>query len=447
MLKIQQIKNWFSFPLMLKYIKAVFTVRNKKDNRRLPLEPNKLKEYCFTTIKHDWLKVSSSFPDFLSVVSNEIKSQNEQYVATISNDFQKQLKTFPGFIIGRKKWKKETYLLIEDILYNETILNIHSYLENHELLALQKELTEFLSLVRNFSPDLTFEGIGQALRNYIVYAMFKQLNGTPSGINKACFGYSMLYPFTDNYIDNPNYSFSEKSKYNKLIRNKIKGQLVNPTTLHQQKTCQLLQEIENLYPRESCADIYSLLLLMLEAQENSLKQQDNESFLNWEERLDISLYKGGISVLIDYYFVNNNMSENDMRFYLSFGIFLQLADDLQDIKEDYDKGGKTLFTVDLHYKAEEELVNKMFHFIYYIMHLYKAPNETFKNLLLSNCYQLIYMSIADSSEYFSEDYLHKLEQFVPFSFSFLTDMKRTIPEKKDNKTKEKYMHILDEMLT
>jgi len=61
--------------------------------------------------------------------------------------------------------------------------------------------------------------------------------------------------------------------------------------------------IESEYPRDSNSTIFMLLLMMVEAQEGSMRQQNRVFTLTHEEILDISLYKGGISVLIDRFFV------------------------------------------------------------------------------------------------------------------------------------------------
>ena len=73
---------------------------------------------------------------------------------------------------------------------------------------------------------------------------------------------------------------------------------------------------------------------MLEAQEISQKQADASLFLTERNIMDISIYKGGLSVLIDRFFINLKMTEEEILFYFGFGFLLQLCDDLQDIGED-----------------------------------------------------------------------------------------------------------------
>lgn len=407
---------------------------------------NTIKGNCLNTIKSQWLASSNLFPEFLSEISNEIKMQNELYIQTVLNDIQKQLKIFPRFPIGRKKWTKKTQDILNNILNEETIIGIHHSMDQQTLDSFQEELKDFLRHVRKFAPELSFAEIGQAIRNYTLYVMLKEIHQTKSGFHMVCFGYSMLYPFTDNYIDSIQYTDKQKLEYNQIIRDKLEGKEVHPTSLHQQKTCDLLQAIETEYPRDNNSTIFMLLLMMLEAQEESIRQQKKGFSLTCEERLDISLYKGGISVLIDRFFINKEITEADLNFYLGFGFFLQLVDDLQDIKEDSEQGNQTIFTVDFQSEQEESIVNKILHFIHNLMTTYQAENDIFKNFILSNCYQLIYSSIIGSKEFFSDEYIDQLENYLPITYPFLENMKKNQMDHTDFKLHNKYMKILDELI-
>lgn len=404
------------------------------------------KDKFLNKIKNDWLSAKDTFPDFLTKITSETKSQNEDYIKYISSNLQKQLKHYRRLPIGRNQWRQDTFQLINEILYNEEIFGMHHYMNHQEIDVFCDELKEFLRNVRSFAPELTFADIGQAIRNYIVYAMFKKLHRDNSGFNLAGFGYSMLYPFTDNYIDNRTLSAADKKEYNQLIRDKIKGLEVHPRSVHQKKTCELLQDIEILYPRNQDDTVYQLLLMMLDAQEISLCQQSRDLPLSTEMRLDISVYKGGISVLMDRFFVHKVVTEEDLIYFLGFGFFLQLADDLQDIKEDNTLGHSTLFTTHLQAEHEEKIVNKMFHFIHQLMEEYLSDNESIKHFLLLNCYQLICSSTIKSKEFFSQEYFNVLEQYLPVTCLFWDNLSGNNIENKDNKTQSKYMKLLDELV-
>jgi len=400
-----------------------------------------IKENYLQAVKKEWLQASELFPDFLIELTPEVKVENETYAKKISEAFEQQVKAFPKTPLGRRKWKKKMQSSINEVLYHETVIGIHASMGPEEIDAFQDELKEFLRHVRRFAPELSFDEIGQALRNYIVYAMFKNIHQIQTGFSMAGFGYSMLYPFTDNFIDSKTYSGEEKADYNKLIHDKILGSEVYPQNAHQKKTCELLDAIESVFPRAKDPTASTLLLMMLEAQEDSIRQQNKGAHLTAEERLDISLYKGGVSVLIDRYLVNKSLTDEEMIFYLGLGFFLQLADDLQDIKADGEQNWQTLLTLDTSASQEEKYVNKLLNFIHNIMNSYQAENNRFKNFVLENCYQLIYTSILGSKEYFREEYLNRIEQYLPVSNHFFKELQNDSFMKQKNQGE--YLKLLD----
>ena len=418
------------------------------------LDKSVIDDLCTSETRKTWLESEDSFPDFPDIFSKDTQLQNEQYISKISAAFQKQMKRYPGNSLKREKWKLKMDSMMEQVLCEETIIGVHHAMDQERIRAFQDELKDVLRHVREFAPDLSMDGIGQAIRNYIVYAMFNEMHQVKPGFRMAGFGYSMLYPFTDNYIDSPAYSDAKKREYNQLIRDKIEGRAVHPDSEHQQKTCDLLSAIESEYPRDQDSRIFTLLLLMLESQEDSLRQQKKGVPLSSDERLDISIKKGGLSVLIDRFLVKKEITKEDLIFYFEFGFFLQLADDLQDIGEDSRAGHQTILTVDSPHDhstvdlchEREKIVNKMLHFIHHIVKHYQAENDTFKNFILSNCYQLVYSSVIGSREFFSNEYLGNLEKYFPVTAPFLETMKKNQLQKKDIDIEGKYMKIIDEMI-
>jgi hypothetical protein len=185
------------------------------------LEMDSIKEHYLGEVKKRWLTASDQFPDFLPEITEEIKEENKDYIEKVFGDFEKQVKRYSRLPFRRKIWRNGMLGLINGILFQETVIGIHSALNPEELDAFQEELKEFMRHARRFAPELTLDEIGQALRNYIVYAMFKVIHGVKTGFSMAGFGYSMLYPFTDNYIDSKAFSSEEKAEYNKIILDKI----------------------------------------------------------------------------------------------------------------------------------------------------------------------------------------------------------------------------------
>lgn len=398
-------------------------------------------------VRDVWKETQSSFPDYLSEFSKDAKFQNEQYLNGISNKFQKHLKKHPKLqtrFIGRIRgdlWVKRLLKLTDCMFNNESILNIHKYLNSETIDIFKDELIEFLRHVRTFSPNLHFAEIGQAIRNYMVYAMFRELIGLEPEFSMAAFAYSMLYPVTDNYIDSLSYSNKEKSEYNRFIADVLKGKIVDPKTVRQQQTQKLLKIIKLDFNRDRYLEINALLLMMLDAQQKGIAIQNNKDS-SLEEILDISFYKGGVSVLIDRFLVKKEVTRDEYLFYIAIGFFLQLTDDLQDIQSDMQQGSRTLFTFEMKNDVLESTVNRMLNFLYRVLNDYKCENQKFKDFILENCCQLVYLSVYSSKKFFSKEYVNKLEMYIPVSYSLL-DNKVKVFKNEYNLNQKVYMDILD----
>jgi len=140
------------------------------------LDRNLIKVTCMNEIRDAWLTASSLFPDFLPEIECDMKIQNEKYIQSVFDLFQKQLKCFPMNARRRNSWKRKTLGLLKRVLQEETILDTHRAMDQKAMDAFWDVIGNFLVHVREFAPELSFEGIGQAIRNYIVYAMFNEMN-------------------------------------------------------------------------------------------------------------------------------------------------------------------------------------------------------------------------------------------------------------------------------
>ncbi len=399
-------------------------------------------------IKREWKNAETSMPHFLSVYENSEKTESENRIQDNVGAFKEQLNKYPHPIAlpgKKKKWKQDTEKLFEKVLYKEPILNMEAAMSEKTLNAFKKELKSFIRRVRKFDPDLSIESMGQAARNYMVYAIFLELNGLDQCCSSSIFGYSMLYPYTDNYIDHPDRTREEKEHFNKLIEDKIKGVPYEALVSHEEKTAELLSAIEEDYDRQD--DIFPGLLHMLEAQRNSLQQEDRQVTLTEEDILDISIYKGGLSVLIDRYFINKPLSENDLYFYYGFGFLLQLCDDLQDITEDKTNGSRTVFSISDCKLETEEKINKLLHYTKNLFQSCESKSENFSNFLLTNCYFLILFSALGSGEHVSKEWFPWMEERLPVSAAFFKIFRSGFSSETLDENKPKYMMMLDTFIS
>lgn len=388
----------------------------------------KIESVCYNQIYEIWNNSSDSFPEFLVSIPREKQLQNEKFLSDCMKHLKKLLNIRKRPIYIKSLWKKRWNKLIHHILFNESIIGISAAFSGETLTDMQQEFYRFFKAATSFDETMSMEEIGQAARNYLVYDIFTQIHNLPPVVTPAIFGYSMLYPYTDNYIDDPQYSADEKNDYNRMIAGHIKGDNVKTRCIHDIKTCELIDDVIHFYENEDQTDIRHGLFYMLDAQKLSLTQTKSalKKDLNEDEIFKISSYKGGISVLIDRFYVSTNMSEADFLFYLCYGFFLQLADDLQDITEDYKLERQTLFTFEKNENRVQIILNKLFHFLQTIMDAYTINNFELKEFIQKNCFYLLLFSTFGSEENFSKDYLSKLEQYLPVSISFVEKLKEEL---------------------
>jgi hypothetical protein len=70
----------------------------------------------------------------------------------------------------------------------------------------------FFYKARDFGQELTPENIYQGLRNVWIMNGLQLMMNLPVEITPSVFAYSMIYPYSDNLLDDPNISGIRKSR-------------------------------------------------------------------------------------------------------------------------------------------------------------------------------------------------------------------------------------------
>jgi hypothetical protein len=166
--------------------------------------------------------------------------------------------------------------------------------------------------------------------------------GQPVALTDAIFAYSMLYPLTDNLLDDPHLSGDAKRHFLTRFRLRLTGEHVLPQNDNETTVFQMVKCIEMQFDRALYPAVYEHLLAIHDAQANSLRQQDRP--LSKAEVLTLTFTKGATSVLADGFLVNGSMTPEMYRFLTYYGIVLQLCDDLQDQVEDQIACHQTIYS-------------------------------------------------------------------------------------------------------
>ncbi len=284
---------------------------------------------------------------------------------------------------------------------------------------------DFFYRSREFGPELSPENIYQGLRNVWIMNGLQLMMDIPVEITPSIFAYSMIYPYSDNLLDDPNISGVEKQEFSLRFNDRLHGQNPQPKNHAESQLFQLVGMFENQYNRDEFPEVYESLYAIQKGQTDSLKLSKQSGLTDAEIRR-VCIEKGGTSVLADGYLVAGKLSQKQEQALMGYGIYLQLLDDIQDIKEDTDAHTKTMCTY-LGTQQLGEFVNRTIHFgrvALEEMKCFEAPNvDVFLNLMNRSIETMIIESVGLNDSGFSENYLVEIEGFSPLHFDFIRQKK------------------------
>jgi hypothetical protein len=283
--------------------------------------------------------------------------------------------------------------------------------------------TQLARWARRFDPSLSMIDIVQACRNAWTACGLQPLLGKRVGITPSILGYSLLYPYTDNYLDRADISAEAKLRFSQRFRDRLRGGTVAARNDREAAVWTLVRLIEEEYPRANYPQVFDCLLAIHRAQEESIAQLSDVDRCDDVEVLRMSCAKGGSSVMTDACLARGWMSEQESRFSFDWGVLLQLGDDLQDVRQDIGRGSVTLFSrAAAQGKPLDPLVMQLLSFSERVgARMEDLPNGTamLRNLLRMSWRSLIIGAIAESHEFFSPGFIDEAERCSPFRFEFL----------------------------
>ncbi len=278
---------------------------------------------------------------------------------------------------------------------------------------------DFVRAARQFDPRLDAADVGQALRNVWIVNSLQMLLELPVVVRPATFAYSLLYPYTDNYLDDPGIPRASKQALVERLGGRLTGQRIDAVDQHQHRIFRLIETIEDEFDRVRFPDVYWGLLAIHRAQVESMEQQGGGQ-LEDDEILRISFAKGGTSVLADGYLAAGTLAPEVADFCFGYGVFLQLLDDLQDARADCAAGHQTMFSRLCAKVPLDSTVSRLHRFMKSVVHdaiCFNRPElADRKDLILRNCSFLLVGAIAENPEFFSRGFVRRLQRRWPFRF-------------------------------
>lgn len=366
-----------------------------------------------------WEQSPSHLPQFERTYSRSEKQQRENGF----NAFQQKLKKLNGPIRLRKTVDDPTHLLFP-LLKNFMAEVFDFNKENLNVMfsdAFMEATKRFYHRARAFGSELSSENIFQALRNVWIMNQLQLVTHFSVHITPSVFAYSMIYPYSDNFLDNPDYSHEEKQLFSLRLNQRLHGESVLPFSHEEKRIYTLVEMMEEEFPRHEYAGVYASLYAIHKGQTQSLKLMRSVG-LNDLQIQSICFEKGGASVLADGYLVAGKLTQQKERALFAYGIYLQLLDDIQDLDEDKLANTKTMFSL----LSKDELalaVNKTIHFGRKVLEemscFYDEANPAIIALISQSIDKMIIESVGVLGHRYNGAYLAELEHYSPLRFSFI----------------------------
>jgi hypothetical protein len=286
----------------------------------------------------------------------------------------------------------------------------------------------FLKMVQSFDPEMDPENIYQALRNIWIMNTLQIYFGLEMGCSDSMFAYSMLYPYTDNMMDNASISLEDKFSLSQNLKRRLEGNPYSSSREIEKKLDSLVGLVEQEFPRDGYPMLFQSLLGIYNAQIKSLIQQREIGSPYITDIPGISFQKGGASVLADGYLLKGKLTGEQEVFCFGLGTFLQLADDIQDIKADKKNSHMTIYSQNAAKWHLDALANKLFHYISVVMRSQEGDPilEKTNELFCKSFYLHIMEAVLRNSDLYSQKYIREIQVHFPVRLAFLKKMRKKL---------------------
>jgi len=279
----------------------------------------------------------------------------------------------------------------------------------------------FVRRARQFDSSLGGGDIHQALRNQWVFNSIEVFLGRTVSLTPGSFAYSLMYPYTDNWLDAGSHTTGECEEFQESLRRCLEGE-TGPE--EQGPFSRLVRTIEEEFPRDRYPAVYDALLAILQAQGTGLRLQGPVDGVDESSLELITIEKGGASVAVDGFLVHGWLGPGDLHALFGYGVVLQFIDDLQDVAEDAAAGHSTMFTRASAGGPLDDVTGRLIRFTESTVALLDTPGggAFLPRLVGASCLFLILEAVARHGERYTQRYLEMLEEFSPLRFSFLAGL-------------------------
>lgn len=357
----------------------------------------------------------------------------EQELTTIIDRFSEEQKKHSFLNSNQDAAWMESYAYSLRVFFKKILGHVDLQLDTIYDDRFVESTRQFLKAAREFDPEMGIPSVYQALRNVWIMNSLQYYLGIEVKFTSAVFGYSMVYPYLDNLLDDVTIPKSDKGKLLIKLKGWLEGDYVEANTAVEQKLFNLIYRVEQHFPRALYPGVYQSMLTIFNGQIRSLLQHSKKTVPCLYDTLAISLEKGGTSVLADGYLVAGNLNPRQENFCFGFGTFLQLADDLQDIAEDLENNHMTLFSQSAGQFPLDRLVYKLFHFMSTVLEQTLNDNQpqerNLREVIFRSCALMYKEAVGKHSSFFTRKCVKNFQAAFPVRFSYLRKLRQTLEKR------------------
>lgn len=385
--------------------------------------------------KNIWWEDPTSGPTFQNEYSLANQRSNDIHLDNLTTSLLKRCNQMPVSEIERQHWKQDFSPCIKEMAIE--IFNLKAeHIEFIESRGFIDALEAFCRQAREFDPRITGDDLYQAGRNIVTANLIQVLLGLPVRVTPSLFAYSMLYPYSDNYLDDKSIPCEKRIGFNKRFLERLKGNAIEITNPHEDSISRLIDMIESEWDRKTYPDVYESLLSIYQAQCRSLDLVASGLSPFERDVLGISFLKGGTSVMTDGYLAAGTLKKNQAEALFRFGAFTQLMDDMEDIRDDANDQRASLFTLTTQSWKLDGLFEQFCKFgksVITNLNAFQGEDVNQISDLMRSCIDPILLNMAaQSPDFFTLGYIRALETHMPVSFACLNRQRKKSSRNKLN---------------
>jgi hypothetical protein len=375
-----------------------------------------------------WWELDTDAPVLEAAYSLREKFPREKAIETFLNDLVKDLSDTPRTQIELQSAR-------ERIVQRARLLGVSALdFGEHELDVIERNhfaetAIDFVEKSRQFDPHISAEDIFQGGRNAWSMNLLQYVMGQPIEVTPAILAYSLMYPYSDNYLDDPTLSTATKMDFSMRFGRRLVDTSVQPVNAIEEKIFDLVSMVESQYDHQHYPQVWESLVAIHTAQTRSLALLSRPiSPYEAADVLDISFEKGGTAVLADGYLVAGDLTPAQQDFLYGYGVFTQLMDDQEDIQQDWESGQTTIFSQTARAWPLDAVTNRLFalgHVVQDKMDCFEAPGiDHFRSLLRRAIDLLLVDAAGRHYRFYTRSYLKQIETYLPYRFSFMRRLRK-----------------------